>query len=295
MNENEVLKLGAIAEQGSEHPFAKAILKHAQEKGIFIPYPDFFRAESGQGIVAKYEDHQIIVGNRQMLNQNKVPFENDAELEKISSFGKTIILVSLDKKVVGAIVLQDQIKDHALSTIQTLKENNIEVVMVTGDSKTSALFFGQKLGISNIFSDILPADKARIIQDFKNQGKVVAMVGDGINDAPALAEADIGIAIGSGTDVAKETGGIVLISDDLRNINVALDLAKKTSSKIKQNLAWAFGYNTALVPIAAGILVPFFGPEMYSFLPFLAAGAMAFSDATVIGNSLLLTRYKPSY
>lgn len=293
LSENEVLKLGAIAEQGSEHPFAKAILRHAQKNGIDIPYPDSFRAESGKGIIAKFKDHQIIVGNRQMLKQNQISFDDYADLEKMSSFGKTIILISLDKKVVGVIALQDQIKDNALNAIQTLKENNIEVVMVTGDSKTNAMFFGSKLGITKIFSDVLPKDKARIIQDFKNQGKIVAMVGDGINDAPALAESDVGIAIGSGTDVAKETGGIVLIGDDLRNVNVALDLAKKTSSKIKQNLAWAFGYNTALVPIAAGILVPFFGPEMYAFLPFLAAGAMAFSDATVIGNSLLLTRYKP--
>ena len=295
LNKNEVLRLGAIAEQGSEHPFAKAILKHANENKIPIPYPDSFRAQSGQGIVAQYDDHQIIVGNRQMLLKNKIHFSNSVDLGNIESIGKTLILVALDKNVVGAIALQDQIKKHASDTIQTLKDNNVEVVMVTGDSKNSALYFGLKLGIDKVFSDVLPKDKARIIQDFQKQGKVVAMVGDGINDAPALAAADVGIAIGSGTDVAKETGGIVLIGNDLRNVNVVLDLAKKTSSKIKQNLAWAFGYNTALVPIAAGVLVPFFGPEMYSFLPFLAAGAMAFSDATVIGNSLLLTRYKPPH
>lgn len=293
LSENKVLQLAAIAEQGSEHPFAKAILKHANENKITIPYPDSFRAESGNGVVAQHQEHQIVVGNRQMLTQNNIPFTNGSDFKKMISFGKTVILVALDKNVVGAITLQDQIKKHASNTIKTLKENNVEVVMVTGDNKTSALFFGLELGISKVFSEILPKDKAHIINDFQKQGKVVAMVGDGINDAPALAAADVGIAIGSGTDVAKETGGIVLIGNDLRNVNVALDLAKKTSSKIKQNLAWAFGYNTALVPIAAGVLVPFFGPEMYSFLPFLAAGAMAFSDATVVGNSLLLTKYKP--
>jgi len=292
---NEILKLGAIAEQGSEHLLAKAILKYVQEQEIPIPYPDTFKAEPGKGVVAQYDDHTIIVGNLEMIRQKNILIDTDKarEIEKISSLGKTILLVCKDDDLVGSIALQDQIKDHALHTIQSLKGKGIEVVMVTGDNKNSATFFGMKLGIDKIFYDVLPADKERIIQDFKKQGKVVAMVGDGINDAPALASADVGIAIGSGTDVAKETGGIVLIGDDLRNVVVALDIAKKTSSKIKQNLAWAFGYNTALVPVAAGILVPFFGPEMYSYLPFLAAGAMAFSDATVIGNSLLLNLYRP--
>lgn len=290
---NEVLRLGAIAEQGSEHLLAKAILNHVHQQGMVIPYPDTFKAESGKGIVAQHGGHTIIVGNLEMVRQKNILIDADKEREiaKISSLGKTILLICMDSDIVGSIALQDQIKVHALHAIQFLKQKGIEVVMVTGDNKNSATFFGTKLGIDKIFYDVLPVDKERIIQDFKKQGKVVAMVGDGINDAPALASADVGIAIGSGTDVAKETGGIVLISDDLRNVVVALDIAKKTSSKIKQNLAWAFGYNTALVPIAAGVLVPFFGPEMYSYLPFLAAGAMAFSDATVIGNSLLLNLY----
>lgn len=294
-SESDVLRFGAIAEQGSEHPLAKAILRHAKENGITIEYPDTFRAELGQGIIAKYKDYQIIVGNMKMILQNNIPIDNKKEIEEFASLGKTILLVALDKKILGAIALQDEIKDYALDTIQTLKKNKIDVIMVTGDNHSSATFFGMKLGIDRIFHDILPEDKEKIIQDLRVQGKVVAMVGDGINDAPALASADVGIAIGSGTDVAKETGGVVLISDNLRNVLVTLDLAKKTSSKIKQNLAWAFGYNAALVPIAAGVLVPFFGPEMFSFLPFLAAGAMALSDATVIGNSLLLNLYKPSF
>jgi len=294
-SEIEVLRFGAIAEYGSEHPLAKAIIRHAKENKITIEYPDTFRAESGHGIIAKYKDHQIIVGNMKMILNNNIQINYKKEIEEFASFGKTIVLVVLDKKIIGSIALQDQIKDYALDTIQTLKENNIDVIMVTGDNKSSATFFGIKLGIDKIFHDILPEDKEKIIHNLRNQGKVVAMVGDGINDAPALASADVGIAIGSGTDVAKETGGVVLISDDLRNVVITLDLAKKTSSKIKQNLAWAFGYNAALVPIAAGVLVPFFGPEMFSFLPFLAAGAMALSDASVIGNSLLLNLYQPSF
>lgn len=295
MSDVEVLQIGAIAEQGSEHPLAKAILKHAKEKGLSIKNPDSFRAESGMGIVAKYDGHEIIVGNNQMLLQNHIPINNEHKIKQITSYGKTAILVVFDKKIIGGIVLQDQIKENASMAIQMLKAKGIEIAMITGDNKTTANVIGNELGIDKIFHDVLPADKARIIQDFKKNGHIVAMVGDGINDAPALAAADVGIAIGSGTEIAKETGGVVLIGDDLRNVVTALDLAKKTSSKIKQNLAWAFGYNVALVPIAAGILVPFFGPEMYSFLPFLAAGAMAFSDVTVVGNSLLLTRYKPPF
>jgi Cu+-exporting ATPase len=295
LSDAEVLRLAAIAEQGSEHPLARAILNHAQEKGLSIKTPDSFRAESGMGVVAEYGDHKIIVGNNQMLLQNDIPLHNKKEIEKIASYGKTSVLVVLDKNIVGGIVLQDQLKEHALEAIQMLKARNIEIAMVTGDNKTTANSIGKELGIDKIFYDVLPADKAHIIDDIRRKGNVVAMVGDGINDAPALAAADIGIAIGSGTEIAKETGGVVLIGDDLRNIVTALDLATRTSSKIKQNLAWAFGYNTALVPIAAGILVPFFGPEMYSFLPFLAAGAMAFSDVTVVGNSLLLARYKPPF
>ena len=293
MSDVEILRICSIAEQGSEHPLAKAVLKHAKDKGLPVKKPDSFRTESGMGVVAKYEDHEIIVGNNQMLNQNNISVSD--QIEKFESRGKTTIYVVFDKKIVGCIVLQDQIKENALEAIQMLKARGIEIAMVTGDNKTTASVIGKELGIDKIFFNILPADKARIIQDFKKQGQIVAMVGDGINDAPALASADVGIAIGSGTEIAKETGGVVLIGDDLRNVVTALDLAKRTSSKIKQNLAWAFGYNAALVPIAAGILVPFFGPEMYSFLPFLAAGAMAFSDATVVGNSLLLTRYKPPF
>jgi len=290
--DSEVLRLAAIAEQGSTHPLAKAVVKYAKEKGIPSIYPDEFRIETGLGIVAKFEDHSVMVGNPQMFQQKNlhIPFDNMI-LQK-NTFGKTLLYVAFDSVLIGAIFLQDELKDHASDTIKILKNKNIEVILVTGDNKTTADSIGSELGIKKIFHDVLPADKAKIIMELQNQGKIVSMVGDGINDAPALASADVGIAIGSGTEVAKETGGIVLIGDDLRNVVVALDLAKKTSTKIKQNLGWAFGYNTALVPIAAGILVPFFGQEMYSFLPFLAAGAMAFSDATVIGNSLLLNRYK---
>lgn len=293
LSDIEVLRLCSIAESGSEHPLAMAILKYAKEKGISVDTPDSFRAVSGLGVIAIYSEHEIMVGNRTLFLQNDISLEKvEKKIEKIGTQKKTLVLVAVDKKIVGAIAMQDEIKKHAANAIGLLKKQGLDIVMLTGDNETAAISIAKELGIKNIHHDILPADKAQIIAEIKKE-KIVAMVGDGINDAPALASANVGIAIGSGTEVAKESGGIVLIGDDLRNVVTAFDLAKKTSAKIKQNLAWAFGYNTALVPIAAGALVPIFGPEMYSFLPFLAAGAMAFSDATVVGNSLLLGRYKP--
>jgi len=176
-----------------------------------------------------------------------------------------------------------------------LKKMGIEVIMLTGDNETTAKAIAKKIGIEKIFAEVLPQQKEAIIERLRNEGKVVAMVGDGINDAPALAKADVGIAIGSGTDVAKETGGIVLVKEDLRDVVTAIKLSRSTVRKIKQNLFWAFAYNAALIPIAAGALVPFFGAQVYNVLPFLAAGAMAFSSVTVVSNSLLLERFKPSF
>jgi len=171
----------------------------------------------------------------------------------------------------------------------------IEVVMLTGDNERTAKAIARRLGMEKVLAEVLPQQKEAVIEGFQNEGEVVAMVGDGINDAPALAKADMGIAIGSGTDVAKETGGIVLIKEDLRDVVTAIRLSKSTVRKIKQNLFWAFAYNSALIPIAAGALVPLFGAQVYDVLPFLAAGAMAFSSVTVVGNSLLLERFKPAH
>jgi Cu+-exporting ATPase len=192
--------------------------------------------------------------------------------------------------VCGIIALADTIKEYAKETIDALKEEmGIEVIMLTGDNERTAHAISSKLGINRVIAQVLPQQKEQVVSKIKEQEhKVVAMIGDGINDAPALARADLGIAIGSGTDVAKETGGIILIKDDLRDIVTAIDLGKKTVSKIKQNLFWAFAYNTGLIPIAAGILVPFLGASIYSWLPLLAAAAMAMSSVTEVSNSLLL-------
>jgi len=218
----------------------------------------------------------------------------DNKLKELEEQGKTAALIAVDNKLAGIIAMADTIKENASEAIRALKNLGIEVVMLTGDNEKTAKAIASRLGIDRVFAEVLPQQKEEIIRKIKQAGKTVAMVGDGINDAPALAAADIGIAIGSGTDVAKETGGIILIKENLRDVVVAIELSKKAVTKIKQNLFWAFAYNTVLIPIAAGALVPIFGPEMYSFLPFLAAGAMAFSSATVVGNSLLLGRYRPN-
>jgi Cu+-exporting ATPase len=210
--------------------------------------------------------------------------------------GKTSALVAIDNKLAGIIALADTIKDNAKEAIDSLKYMGIEVIMLTGDNESTAKAVASKLGISRVIAQVLPQEKEQVIYKLKKQEKkIVAMVGDGINDAPALARADLGIAIGSGTDVAKETGGIILIKNDIRDVVTALDLGKRTVYKIKQNLFWAFAYNTGLIPIAAGILVPFLGVGIFEWLPMVAGLAMAMSSITVVANSILLGRYKPRF
>ena len=304
----ELLRLSALAESGSEHPLGQAVVRKAQEEGMIVRNPDSFEAISGQGLRARYGDHSILIGNRKLMEENNIQIVEavDSKLKKLEIEGKTATLVSIDNSLSGIIAIADTIKESAKDTIDSLKSMGIEVVMLTGDNERTASAIASKLGgIDRVIAEVLPQEKEDVISKLKSQmferekGKnekvVVAMVGDGINDAPALATADLGIAIGSGTDVAKKTGGIILIKDDLRDIVVALAIGKKTVSKIRQNLFWAFAYNTGLIPIAAGALVPFFGAGVYAWLPFLAAGAMAMSSVTVVGNSLLLGRYKPKF
>jgi Cu+-exporting ATPase len=305
--EKELLRLAAIAESGSEHPLGQAVVKRAREKDIMISNPDSFEAVSGHGLRAVYEGHTILIGNRKLMDDNEIPLTESADsiLRKLEIEGKTPTLVSVDNRFSGIIAIADTIKEHAKDAIDSLKSMGIEVIMLTGDNERTAKVIASKVGIDKVIAQVLPHQKEEVISrlktEIKGKGKkkqraaAVAMVGDGINDAPALARADLGIAIGSGTDVAKESGGLILIKNDLRDVVTALDLGKKTVSKIKQNLFWAFAYNTGLIPIAAGILVPFLGAAMYSWLPFLAAGAMAMSSVTVVSNSLLLGRYKPKF
>jgi Cu+-exporting ATPase len=297
IGEIELLRLAAIAESGSEHPLGQAVVNYAKEKGIMVSNPDIFKAVSGHGLQARYAEHMILIGNRKLMDDINIPVTEvtDSKLKELEIQGKTAVLVAIDNKLAGIIGIADTIKENAKEAIDALKSMRIEVVMLTGDNERTANAVAFKLGIDRVIAQVLPQEKEQVISKLKGEGKVVAMVGDGINDAPALARADLGIAIGSGTDVTKETGGIILIKDDIRDVVTALDLGKKTVSKIKQNLFWAFAYNTGLIPIAGGVLVPLLGVGIFGWLPMLAGVAMAMSSVTVVGNSILLGRYKPKF
>ena len=299
MGEKELLRLASIAESGSEHPLGQAIVRKAKEEGMAITAnTDSFEAISGLGLRAIHEGRTILVGTRKLMEEANIPVpENvDSTLKEFENQGKTAVLISIDGSLSGIITLADTIKENAREAIDSLKSMGKEVIMLTGDNERTANYIASRLGIERVIAQVLPQQKEEVISNLKSkERKVVAMVGDGINDAPALATADLGIAIGSGTDVAKETGGIILIKGDVRDVVIALDLGTKTVSKIKQNLFWAFAYNTGLIPIAGGILVPFLGVGIFGWLPMLAGVAMALSSLTVVGNSLLLGRYKPKF
>ncbi|HEY6883280.1 MAG TPA: heavy metal translocating P-type ATPase, partial [Nitrososphaeraceae archaeon] len=293
LGEDEILRLAAFAEAGSEHPLGQAIVNRAKEKGIIVSNPESFEAVSGHGLRATYADHTILIGNRKLMCDNNISVNNkiNTTLSEFETQGKTATLVAIDNKIAGIIALADTIKDSARQAIDSLKSMGIEVVMLTGDNERTARVVASKLGIDKVIAQVLPQEKEQVITGLKSRGEkksAVAMVGDGINDAPALASADLGIAIGSGTDIAKETGGIILIKDNVKDIVTALDLGRKTVSKIRQNLFWAFAYNAGLIPIAGGILVPFMGIGIFGWLPMLAGLAMAMSSVTVVGNSILL-------
>jgi Cu+-exporting ATPase len=294
IGEKELLRLAAIAEAGSEHPLGQAIVRKAKEDNV-IPNPEISEAISGLGLRAVYQEHVILVGTRKLMIDNSIPIPEKVEskLKELESMGKTAVLLTIDSKLSGILALADTIKENAKTAIDALKSKGKEVIMLTGDNERTAKYIAAGLGINRIIAPVLPLQKEEVISKLKSEGKIVAMVGDGINDAPALARADLGIAIGSGTDVAKETGGIILIKGDVRDVAIALELGRKTVSKIKQNLFWAFAYNTGLIPIAGGALVPILGVGIFGWLPMLAALAMAMSSVTVVGNSILLGRYKP--
>lgn len=294
IGEKGLLRLAAIAESGSEHPLGQAIVRKAKEDNL-IPNPEISESISGHGLRAEYQDHIILVGTRKLMIDNRIPIPEmvESKLSQLENMGKTAVLVAIDSKLSGILALADTIKESAKKAVDALKSNGKEVIMLTGDNERTAKHIAGLLGINRVIAQVLPQQKEEVISKLKSDGKIVAMVGDGINDAPALARADLGIAIGSGTDVAKETGGIILIKGDVRDVVIALELGRKTVSKIKQNLFWAFAYNTGLIPIAGGALVPLLGVGIFGWLPMLAAVAMAMSSVTVVGNSILLGRYKP--
>jgi len=293
LTEIQILGYAGAVERGSEHPLAAAVVNAAQGKRIELSDPSGFEALPGLGVKATVRGHEVLLGNLELMGKFSVPVDAYSErMVELQDQGKTISLLALDRQPVGLIGLADTVKESSAPTIKALKKMGLDIVMLTGDNERTAKAIARTLGIDTIFANVRPSDKEEIVKKLQKGGKV-AMVGDGINDAPALAAADVGIAIGSGTDVAKETGGIILIKDDMTDVPKALELSKATVRKIKQNLLWAFVYNVALIPIAAGILVPFLGPGIYQVLPLLAGAAMAISSVTVVSNSLLLRRFNP--
>jgi len=289
--ENDVIKFAAVAEKGSEHPLGQAVLKKAADAKIKVSDGDSYQTFAGKGIKAVYKNKAILVGNRLFMKDSKLDIEkSENNIQKIENEGKTVVIVAYDKKIIGLIAIADTLKENSKEAIGKLKKMNMEIIMITGDNKRTAEAIASQLGIENVMAEVLPQDKAKKVKELQEKNKIVAAVGDGINDAPMLAQADVGIAVGAGTDIAKETGGIVLIKNDLRDVVTAIDLSKRTVSKMKQNLFWAFFYNILLIPVAAGLLYPFFGILLN---PIYAAIAMASSSISVVGNAMLLSRYKP--
>jgi Cu+-exporting ATPase len=304
--EAEVLRLAASVEHDSEHPLAQAIVKAASEKNLELSRALDFKAMPGHGVEAKVGGKSLLLGNLALIKERKFSLNGmQKEAERLLSQGKTVLFLGADSRVAGIIGLADTLKPNAREAIEALHRLGIEAVMLTGDNRRTAEAIAHEAGIDRVMAEVLPENKAQEVKRLQDEGKVVAMVGDGINDAPALAQADVGIAIGTGTDVAMETGDITLISGELGGIVTAISLSKRTMSTIKQNLFWAFAYNTALIPVAAGVLYFAFGHTgvpsglhfvfgNYGFLnPMLAAAAMAASSITVVSNSLRLRAFKP--
>ena len=281
IREAEILRLSASAEKGSEHPLGEAMVRAASERGLALEDPEDFEAIPGQGIRARVEGRAVLLGNRKLFEAAGIRFAGaEAAIQAIESEGKTAMLLSVDGEVAGVIGAADTLKDHAVETVRALTAMDVQVIMLTGDNRRTAEAIARAAGIDRVIAEVAPGEKAAKIKELQAQGRVVAMVGDGINDAPALAQSDVGIALGSGTDVAMEAGGIVLIKDDLRDVVAAIQLSRRTVQKIRQNLFWAFFYNTALIPLAAGALAV----VGIVLNPIVAGAAMGFSSVSVVMN-----------
>lgn len=283
LSDDEILKYAAIAEKNSEHPLSEAILKAASQRSIEILEPNDFEAIPGHGIKAMKDDIEILLGNRKILDKFSINYENfEPEIKKLEKDGKTIVILALNKEIEGLIAISDVIKEDAKETIIGLRNLNIETIMLTGDNSLTANAVAEKIGIEKVIANVLPDEKAKVIKDLQKDGKIVAMVGDGINDAPSLAQANIGIAIGSGADVAKETGGLILMRNDIKDVLNGIKISKGTMKIIRENFFWAFIYNIILIPLAViGIIHPI-----------LAAAAMSLSSLTVVSNSARLKFFK---
>jgi Cu+-exporting ATPase len=291
MSKKEILIMAASAEKGSEHPLGESIVKKAKEEGLSLVDAKDFQAIAGHGIEVAIDSKRILLGNKRLMEERNVNLNGLSErAEQFSLEGKTSIFLAVDGETVGVIAVADTLKENSKKAVETLHRMELEVVMLTGDHRRTAEAIARQAGIDRVLAEVLPERKAEEVKRLQSEGKRVGMVGDGINDAPALAQADVGFAIGTGTDVAMESSDITLIGGDLKGIVTAIALSKATIRNIKQNLFWAFAYNSILIPVAAGVLFPFFGVLLN---PILAAGAMALSSVTVVSNALRLRRFKP--
>jgi Cu+-exporting ATPase len=291
-DEKELLTAAASVEQYSQHPLAEAIVRHANKRNISLKNADDFDTVEGKGVRASVDGIEILIGKKMWMQENRVDGADrfDTHISRLENEGKTVMLVAAGREAAGMIAVADTLKPSAKKTVEHLKRMHLEVVMITGDNKRTARAIAHETGIDRVIAEVLPHDKSNEVKRLQSAGRSVAFVGDGINDAPALAQSDVGIAVGSGTDIAIESGEIILVRDDLLDVVAAIQLGRKVLSRIKQNLFWAFAYNTALIPLAAGVLYPFTG---VTFRPEFAGFAMAMSSVTVVTLSLLLKRYVP--
>ena len=293
--ESYFLALAASAERGSEHPLGESIIRSATTQGLPLSDPQGFESIAGHGIKATVAGHHVMVGNRRLMEREQVALNGlETRADELQQQAKTAMWLAVDRQASAIIGVADTIKEGSKEALQAMHEQGLIVVMMTGDNQATAQAIAGQVGIDRVFAEVLPGEKADYVAKLQQEGYKVVMVGDGINDAPALAQADVGMAIGTGTDVAMETADVTLMRGDLRSVPQAIKLSKATMRNIKENLAWAFGYNIALIPIAAGVLAPFaWAPDFLRQLsPILAAGAMAFSSISVVGNALRLRRLK---
>jgi Cu+-exporting ATPase len=290
VTEDDVLRYAASAEKRSEHPLGEAIVNKAREKNMDLINPSAFQAVPGRGIKVTINDKEVLLGNAEFMADEGISVKDfSGGAQKLSSEGKTPMYVAAEGNIIGIIAVADTVKDNAVMAIKYLRETGVQTVMITGDNSNTAGAIARQVGIDRVFAEVLPQDKAHEIRKLQAENKIVAMVGDGINDAPALAQADVGIALGTGTDIAMEASDITLIGGDLKGVAACIALSRATIKNIKQNLFWAFAYNTVLIPVAAGILFPFFGILLN---PMFAAAAMGMSSVTVVTNALRLRKFR---
>ncbi len=291
-DEKEVLHLAAVAEKNSEHPLGEAIVSGAKAKGIELEDATDFEAVPGQGVVARLDSRSILLGNRRLMAERQISLDDlMSEAERLEQEGKTAMFVAVNNQAIGIVAVADTIKETSALAVEELHRMGIEVAMITGDNRRTAEAIARQVGIDRVLAEVLPEDKANEVKKLQEEGKSVAMVGDGINDAPALAQANVGIAIGSGTDIAKETGHVILIKDDLLDVVAGIQVAKATIGKVKENLFWAFGYNTLAIPFGMGVIYPFFAQVVS---PELAALLMATSSVSVTLNTLRMRGFVPA-